>query len=80
MTKGVKVSLYEGRAVARAVSRQHPSQTARVRARSSHVGSVVNRAVLRQVLSANFGFPCQSFITPTAPKSSPSIYHSALVQ
>jgi hypothetical protein len=39
---------------------------------SSHVSSVVDRAALGQVSSEYFGFPCHSFIPPTAPQSSPS--------
>jgi hypothetical protein len=40
---------------------------------SSHVGSVVDRATLRQVSSEYFGFPCHSFIPLTASQSSQSI-------
>jgi hypothetical protein len=41
--------------------------------RSSHEGSMVDRAALRQVSSEFFGFPCHSFIPLIAPQSSPSI-------
>jgi hypothetical protein len=49
-----------GRAVAQAVSRWLPTDAAQVRARSEHVGFVVDKAELGQVFSEYFGFPCQS--------------------
>jgi hypothetical protein len=44
-----------------------PPRRPEFKPRSSHVGSVVGRAALGQVLSENFGFPCQSFIPLIAP-------------
>jgi hypothetical protein len=49
-----------GRAIALAVSRWLSTAAARVRARSGHVGFVVDKMALGQVPSAYFGFPCQS--------------------
>jgi hypothetical protein len=49
-----------GRAAAQAVSRWLPTAAARVRAWSGHVGFVVDKVTLGQVLSEYFGFPCQS--------------------
>jgi hypothetical protein len=37
-----------------------PTAAARVRARSGHVGFVVDKVALEQVFSEYFGFPCQS--------------------
>jgi hypothetical protein len=37
------------------------------------VGSVVDRAVLGQVSTEHFGFPCHTFIPLIAPQSSPFI-------
>jgi hypothetical protein len=34
---------------------------------------MVARAMLKQVFSEGFGFPCPSFVPPIAPHSSPSI-------
>jgi hypothetical protein len=45
-----------GRAIAQAVSRWFPTATARVRARVSHVGFVVDRVALGLVFSEFFGF------------------------
>jgi hypothetical protein len=50
-----------GRAVAQAVSRWFPIAVVRVRVHAKHVGFVVDKGALGQVLSKNFGFPCQSF-------------------
>jgi hypothetical protein len=49
-----------GRAIAQAVSRWLPTATARVRARVSQVGFVVDKVALGQVLFEYFGFPFQS--------------------
>jgi hypothetical protein len=49
-----------GGAIAQAVSRSLPTAAARVRARSRHVGFVVDKVALGQVSSEYFGFPCQS--------------------
>jgi hypothetical protein len=49
-----------GRALAQAVSRWLPTVAARVRARSNHVGFVVEKVALGQVFSEYFGFPCHS--------------------
>jgi hypothetical protein len=48
-----------GRAIGQA-SRWLPTAAARVRARSGHVGLVVDKVALGQVCSEYFGFPCQS--------------------
>jgi hypothetical protein len=48
------------RAIAQAVSRWLPTAVARVRARSGHVGFVVDKVALSQVFSGYFGFVCQS--------------------
>jgi hypothetical protein len=37
-----------------------PTAAARIRARSGHVGIVVDKVALEQVSSEYFGFPCQS--------------------
>jgi hypothetical protein len=50
----------EGRAIAQAVSHRVSTAAARVRARSGHVGFVVDKVALGQVFSEYFGFPCQS--------------------
>jgi hypothetical protein len=50
----------QGRAIAQAVSRWFPTAAARVRARSNHVGFVVDKLALGQVFSEYFGFPCPS--------------------
>jgi hypothetical protein len=47
----MKVSLRAGRAIAQAVSRWLANALARVRARSSHVGFVVDKVALGQVFS-----------------------------
>jgi hypothetical protein len=47
-------------AIAQAVSRWLPTAAARVRARSGHVGSVVDKVALGQVFSEYFGSLCQS--------------------
>jgi hypothetical protein len=47
-------------AIAQAVSRWLPIAVARVRARSGHVGFVVEEMALGQIFSEYFGFPCQS--------------------
>jgi hypothetical protein len=49
-----------GHAIAQAVSRWLPTAAARVRARSGHVGFVVDKVTLGQVFSEYFSFPCQS--------------------
>jgi hypothetical protein len=49
-----------GRAIAQTVSHWLPTVVAQVRARSGHVGFVVDKVALRQVFSKYFGFPCQS--------------------
>jgi hypothetical protein len=49
-----------GRALAQAVSRWRPIAAARVRARSGHVGFVVDKVALGQVFSEYFGFFYQS--------------------
>jgi hypothetical protein len=46
-----------GRAIAQAVSPWLPTAAARVRARSGHVGFVVEKVALGQVFSEYFGFP-----------------------
>jgi hypothetical protein len=51
----------KGRAIAQALSRWLPSAAAIVRARSSHVGFVVDKVVLGQVFSEYFDFLYQSF-------------------
>jgi hypothetical protein len=48
-----------GRAIAQAVSRRLPTAAARVRARSAHVGFVVDTVVVGQVFYEYFGFSCQ---------------------
>jgi hypothetical protein len=53
-------ALANGRATAHAVSRWLPTAAARVRARSGHVGFVVDKVALGQVSSEYFGFPYQS--------------------
>jgi hypothetical protein len=50
----------KGRAIAEAASRRVPTAAARVRARSGHVGFVVDKVALGQVFSVYFDFPCQS--------------------
>jgi hypothetical protein len=54
------VTANKGRAVALAVSHWLPTAAARVRARSGHVGFVVDKVALGQVFSEYFGFLCQS--------------------
>jgi hypothetical protein len=54
-----EVSLMEGRAIAKVVSRWLPIVVAWVRAQSGHVGFVVDK-VAWQVFSEYFCFPCQS--------------------
>jgi hypothetical protein len=49
-----------GRVIAQAVSRWLPTAVARARAGSGHVGFVVDKVALGQVVSEYFGFPCQS--------------------
>jgi hypothetical protein len=49
-----------GRAIAQAVSRWLPTAAARVHVRADHVGFVVDKAALGQVLSKYLDFPCQS--------------------
>jgi hypothetical protein len=49
-----------GRAIAQAVGLWLSTAEAQVRARSGHVGFVVDKVALGQVLSEYFGFPCQA--------------------
>jgi hypothetical protein len=49
------------RAIAQAVSRWLPTAATRVRVWAEHVGFVVDKAVMGQVFSEYFAFPCQSF-------------------
>jgi hypothetical protein len=51
-----------GRAIAQAVSLRLPIAAARVRARSGHVGFVVDNLLLGQVFSEYLGLPYQSSI------------------
>jgi hypothetical protein len=51
--------VWEGRAIAQAVSRRLPTAEARVRARGRSCGFVVDKVALGQVFSEYFGFPCQ---------------------
>jgi hypothetical protein len=55
-----QLQLHKGRAIAQAVSCWLSTAAARVRARSGHVGFVVDEVALRQVFSEYFGFPCQA--------------------
>jgi hypothetical protein len=52
-----------GRTIAQAVSRWLPTAAARVRARSGHVGFVVDKVTLGQVFSEYFGFPASHHST-----------------
>jgi hypothetical protein len=52
---------YTGRAIAQAVSRRLPTAAARVQIRDWSCGILLwTKVALGQVLSENFGFPCQS--------------------
>jgi hypothetical protein len=51
--------LWLGRAIAQAVSLWLPTAAARVRARSGHVGFVVDKTAREQVFSEYFGLPCK---------------------
>jgi uncharacterized Fe-S cluster-containing radical SAM superfamily protein len=53
--------MYGGHATAQAVSCWLPTAVAWVQARSGHVGFVVDKAVLGEVVSEYFSFPCQAF-------------------
>jgi hypothetical protein len=50
----------EDRSIAQAVSCWLPTAAARFRARSRHVGFVVDKVARGQVFFEYFGFPCQS--------------------
>jgi hypothetical protein len=52
--------IYNGHAIAQAVSRWVPTAAARVRARVWQVGFVVGKVALGQVFSEYFDFSCQS--------------------
>jgi hypothetical protein len=50
-----------GPAIVQAVSRWLPTVAAWVCIRAEHLGCVVGKAALGQVISKYFSFPCQSF-------------------
>jgi hypothetical protein len=50
----------KGRAIAQALIRLLPTAAAQIRARAEHVGFVVDKVALGQVISEYFGFLCQS--------------------
>jgi hypothetical protein len=60
-SKARNLSIYLGRAIAQAVSRQLPNEAARVQTRVWSCGILSwTKVALGQVFSENFGFPCQS--------------------
>jgi hypothetical protein len=59
----------EGRAIAQTVSRWFPTAAAWFRARSGHVGFVVDKVALEQVSSRYLCFPCQSSFHQFFPSS-----------
>jgi hypothetical protein len=57
---GLLLPICLGCAIAQAVSRWLPTMAAWVRARSGHVGFVVDKVALEQFFSEYFGSPCHS--------------------
>ena len=63
-TSELKLRTKSGRAMAQAVSRRPLTAEARVRSRSDHVGFVVEKVALGQVLLRVLRFSTVTFITP----------------